>query len=267
MRQKNKGLHIRRMNSAQQSELVGPGGLIPSDSLRAETVRIETPRSFRYPDQPLLGVVLPGSAGKLVWDSGEANLQAWSFIYIPRDLPFELENLENRPLSVVLFMPVRADEARWEASSEGEPVIVKLEEMWIVEKEGRICYNAAGQGFPIDKPYFMGSFCVYDLKYGEMPQHVHEDQEEFMIILRSKGTRSGFDIEDHSHELDDWTLIHAFEGAWHGFVPAEDGLITIFGLYLNAVPGGCTNAFPISEKELNYWQSTCEDLPIFAQID
>jgi hypothetical protein len=258
-----KGIHARRLTDMMDDELVGPGGVIPGSTLRADTVTVNGRRSFHYTEQPVLGVVLPDGGGALHWDGGSAALPVWCFFYVPRDCPFTIEAEADRPLAALLVMPVRADDARWESSTEGEPVVVRLEELWAVEKEGRVCYNAAGRGFPIDRPYFMGSYCVYDLKYGEMPQHVHEDQEEFMVILRAAGTHSTFLIGEHSYTLEDWTMIHVFQNFWHGYAPAKDGSITIIALYLDPVPGGCVDAVPIAEADLAYWQRACEGLSAF----
>jgi hypothetical protein len=255
-----KGIHIRQLGGALDMALVGPSGLIQGDSLRVEIIQLSHPRKLHFTEQPVLGITLPGHSGRLSWGGKEAELPVWSWFYLPRDHQAEIRPREEGPISVLLFMPVQADEARWESSAQGSPVVVALEELWTVIKEGRVCFNAAGDGFPIDRPYFMGSYCVYDLKHGEMPQHVHQDQEEFMIIFRSKGTHSGFLIGDHSLDLDDWTLIHAFQGAWHGFAPAEDGLITIVGLYLEPVPGGGANAQPISRQDLDDWLQSHRDL-------
>jgi cupin superfamily acireductone dioxygenase involved in methionine salvage len=88
-----------------------------------------------------------------------------------------------------------------------------------------------------------------------MPQHVHTDQEECMLVLRATGSQPIFRFSSHSVDLQDETLIHVFPGDYHGFVPEADSKIAIVALYLVPSSNAGVKMEPMSPKDIALWKA------------
>ncbi|MGD0876605.1 MAG: hypothetical protein ABSA01_00480 [Anaerolineales bacterium] len=248
------GVHIRMISGLSSRHLVGATGLIKSLNFHTEIKTTRKTLPLGHPTSPSLGVVLNGEGATLEWAGRATPLQRWSWFYLPAGCPANLDSREGS-LSLLLTKPVSINPAMLEAALQGEPVVASLNTLRVIRKEGRITFNAAGDGCPINRPFFMASFCIYDQEYGSMAQHVHTDQEECMFVLRATGSQPIFRFSSHSVNLQDETLIHVFPGDYHGFIPSADGKIAIVALYLFPSSNAGVKLEPMSPKDITLWEA------------
>jgi len=248
------GVHLRKISGLSKGCLTGATGLIKSLNFHTEIKLACEPLLLGHPTSPSLGVVLKGGAASLEWAGGAGTLQRWTWFYLPAGYEATL-NPRKSTLSVLLTQPIKLDPAMLEAAQQGEPVLAPIEVLKVIRKEGRITYNAAGDGCPIDRPFFMASFCIYDQAYGSMPQHVHTDQEECMLVITASGSQPAFCFSKHSVELQNETLIHVFPGDYHGFTPPADGKIAIVALYQVPASNAGVKMEAMSSDDISLWNA------------
>jgi hypothetical protein len=248
------GVHIRKISQNSSRILTGNAGLIESLKFQTEIKKTRKPLVLGHPTCPSLGVVLSGENATLTWPGHTTGLQRWSWFYVPAGCTATLVGRDGY-LSVLLIRPVNVDPGMREAALQGEPIAALIETLKVIRKEGRITFNAAGDGCPIDRPFFMASFCIYDQAYGSMPQHVHTDQEECMLVIRATGSQPAFCFSKHSVELQNETLIHVFPGDYHGFTPPDDGKIAIVALYQVPASNAGVKIEAMGSEDIALWNA------------
>lgn len=250
------GVHLRKLSLSSSRILTGNNGLINSQTFQTEIKKTRKSVVLGNPTCPSLGVILSGAGAKLEWTGHSMPLQRWCWFYIPANCTATIAGQDSY-VSFLMIRPVKVDQEMLETAKQGEPVVAPIQMLKVIRKEGRITFNAAGDGCPIDRPFFMASFCIYDQQYGIMPQHVHTDQEECMLVLSATGNRPTFRFSSHSVELQNETLVHVFPGDYHGFAPA-DGKIAIVALYQLPTSNAGVKMEAMRTEDIALWNAVAD---------